>query len=94
VIPDANNNFMTALGVQNGDEILEISETPIDASNPTNVLLAGYGFDEDEPLSMKVKRNGQLVELKGKAKLNYTDGQGFKFTDETKRKLNQAWLKG
>ncbi len=35
-----------------------------------------------------------VVELNGKAKLNYTDGQGFKFTDESKRKLNQAWLKG
>ena len=94
VIPDATNNFMTALGVQNGDEFIEINETPIDATNPNNVLMAGYGFDEGEPVTIKVKRNGEVVELKGKAKLNYTDGQGFKFTDESKRKLNQAWLKG
>jgi predicted metalloprotease with PDZ domain len=94
VMPDTYNNFMSSLGVQNGDEIIEMNGSAIDASNPTNVLIAGYGIDEDEPITMKVKRNGQVVELKGKAKLNYTDGNGYKFTDESKRKLNQAWLKG
>jgi predicted metalloprotease with PDZ domain len=94
VMPDTYNNFMSSLGVQNGDEIIEMNGSAIDASNPTNVLIAGYGLDEDEPITMKVKRNGQVVELKGKAKLNYTDGNGYKFTDESKRKLNQAWLKG
>ena len=94
VMPDATNTFMTGMGIQNGDEIIEMNGSPIDASNPTNVLIAGFGIDENEPISMKVKRNGQVVELKGNAKLNYIDGKGFKFTDESKRKLNQAWLKG
>jgi predicted metalloprotease with PDZ domain len=94
VMPDASNTFMTSLGMQNGDEIMEINGSPLDASNPTNVLIAVFGIEEDEPVTMKVNRNGQVVELKGKAKLNYTDGNGFKFTDESKRKLNQAWLKG
>jgi hypothetical protein len=85
---------MTSLGIQNGDEIIEMNGSPIDASNPTAVLIAGYGIDEDDPITMKVKRNGQVVELSGKAKLNYVDGKGFKFTDESKRALNQAWLKG
>jgi predicted metalloprotease with PDZ domain len=93
VIQDNGNNFMNALGVQNGDEIIEMNESPIDASNPTNVLIAGYGMEEDEPVSMKVKRNGQIVELKGKAKLNYVDGSGFKFVDPSKEKLKNAWLK-
>jgi predicted metalloprotease with PDZ domain len=94
VMPDASNTFMTSLGMQNGDEIMEINGSPLDASNPTNVLIAVFGIEEDEPVTMKVNRNGQVVELKGKAKLNYTDGNGFKFTDESKRNLNQAWLKG
>ena len=94
VMSDASNAFMTAMGIQNGDEIIEMNETPIDASNTTSVLIAGYGIDENEPITMKVKRNGQVIELKGNAKLNYKDGEGLKFTDESKRKLNQAWLKG
>jgi len=91
--PENPNVFMTSLGMQDGDEIVEMNESVIDASNPTNVLIAGYGIDEDEPVSMKVKRNNQIVDLKGKAKLNYVDGMGYQFTDESKRKLNQAWLK-
>lgn len=92
--PENTNVFMTSLGMQDGDEIIEMNESAIDASNPTNVLIAGFGIDEDEPVSMKVKRNGQIIELKGKAKLNYVDGIGYKFTDESKKALNQAWLKG
>jgi hypothetical protein len=93
VIRDNENNFMTALGVQNGDELVEINESPIDASTPMNVMLAGYGMEENEPVSLKVKRNGQIVELKGQAKLNYVDGSGFKFVDPSKEKLKNAWLK-
>jgi predicted metalloprotease with PDZ domain len=91
---DGNNAFMQALGVQHGDELLEINEVPVDASNPTNVLMLGYGIEEGEPMIVKVRRNGQVLELKGKARLNYQDGAGFKFTDESKKTLKEAWLKG
>ncbi|HEX5669087.1 MAG TPA: hypothetical protein VFX73_09810, partial [Chitinophagaceae bacterium] len=93
VIRDNENNFMTALGVQNGDELVEMNESPIDASTPMNVMIAGYGMEENEPVSLKVKRNGQIVELKGQAKLNYVDGSGLKFVDPSKEKLKNAWLK-
>ncbi len=93
VIQDNGNNFMNGLGVQNGDEIIEMNESPIDASTPMNVMLAGYGMEEDDPVSMKVKRNGQVIELKGKAKLNYVEGSGYKFVDPSKEKLKNAWLK-
>ncbi|HLO82566.1 MAG TPA: hypothetical protein VK166_16490 [Chitinophagaceae bacterium] len=93
IIRDNGNNFMNALGVQNGDEIIEMNESPLDASTPMNVMIAGYGMEEDEPVTMKVKRNGQIVELKGKAKLNYVDGSGFKFVDPSKEKLKNAWLR-
>jgi predicted metalloprotease with PDZ domain len=90
---DNPNVFMSSLGMQDGDEIIEMNESPIDAKDATSILMAGYGIDEDEPVTMKVNRNGQIIELKGKAKLNYVDGTGYKFTDESKRKLNQAWLR-
>ena len=75
VMPDASNTFMTSLGVQNGDEIIEMNETPIDAIKSQQCVDGWIWFDEGEPITMKVKRNGQVVELKGKAKLNYIDGQ-------------------
>jgi len=94
VIKDTNNNFMNAMGVQDGDEIIEMNNTPLDASVIMNVLIAGYGLEEDEPMTMKVKRKGEIIELKGKVKLNYIDGSGYKFTDPSKLKLKEAWLKG
>ncbi len=94
VIKDNNNNFMNAMALKDGDEILEMNESAIDASSPMNVLMAGYGLEENEPMTMKVKRNGQVIELKGTVKLNYVDGSGFKFTDTTKTALKDAWLKG
>jgi predicted metalloprotease with PDZ domain len=93
LIKDNNNNFMNALGVKDGDELLEINETPIDASSPMNVLIAGYGLEENQDITLKIRRNGQIQELKGKAKLNYVDGSGYKFTDPAKAALKNAWLK-
>ncbi len=66
IIKDTNNNFMNAMGVKDGDEIIEMNETVLDASVIMNVLIAGYGLEEDEPMTMKVKRNGEIIELKGK----------------------------
>jgi hypothetical protein len=65
----------------------------IDASSPMNVLIAGYGLEEDEPIVLKVKRKREIIELKGKAKLNYVDGNGYRFTDPEKSALKNAWLK-
>lgn len=94
VMPDSSNVFMTSVGLQDGDEIIEINGSPIDASNPTNVLIAVYGIEEGEGITIKVNRHGQVISLTGKARLNYMEGPGFKFFDESKRALNKAWLKG
>jgi hypothetical protein len=66
---------------------------PVDASSPTTVLMSGFGIDENEPFTMKVKRNGAIKELKGQAKLNYVNGKGLKFMDQSKFNLKEAWLK-
>jgi len=91
--PDDKNNFLNSLGLQDKDELLEVNGSPIDASNITSVLLTAYQLDEGEDVTMKVLRNGQEVALKGKAKLNYIDGPGFVFTDQSKKNLNEAWLR-
>jgi len=94
VIKDNSNNFMTGMGMMDGDEIIEMNGSVIDASTPMSVLMAGYGLEEGESMTMKVKRNGTTIELKGNVKLNYVDGTGFKFTDTSKAQLKDAWLKG
>jgi hypothetical protein len=48
---DNNYVFMNELCLQHGDELIEVNETPVDASDPTSVLILGYGLDEGEPES-------------------------------------------
>ena len=91
--PD-NNNFLMALGIKENDQLLEMNGIPFDPHNYLSVLLTGYELEENSPVTMKVKRNGQILDLKGVVKLNYIPGPGFKFKDKSKESLKNAWLKG
>lgn len=91
--PDGNN-FFTALGVKENDQLLEMNGLAFDPDNYMSVLLMGYQLEENSPVTMKVKRNGEIIELKGVVKLNYKDGPGFEFKDKSKEELKNAWLKG
>ena len=92
-VPDNKNAFYNAMGFKEGDQLLEMNEIPVDASDINKVAMLGYGIEEGEEMTAKVRRDGQVVELKGKAVLNYMDAPGFKFTDESKKALKDAWLK-
>ena len=94
VINDDANNFVNALGIKNGDEIIEWNGQPIDASTLMGALMTTYGIQEGAYTTIRVKRNGEMIELSGNAKLNYIDGSGYKFADPSKMKLKEAWLKG
>lgn len=87
------NDFYTSLGVQAGDEILGFNGQAFDASDPTKILMAGFGLEEGSEGVMKVRRDGKEMDLKGKIKLNYEDGLGYKATDASKAALRNAWLK-
>jgi len=91
--PD-NNNFLMALGIKENDQLLEMNGIPFDPDNYMSVLLMGYELEENSPVTMKIKRNGEIIELKGVVKLNYKPGPGFEFKDKSKESLKNAWLKG
>ncbi|MGB3016578.1 MAG: hypothetical protein WBC65_02135, partial [Ignavibacteria bacterium] len=93
-VNDADNNFINALGIMDGDEIIEWNGQPIDASSIMNAVMSTYGIQEGALTTIKVKRNGETIELSGNAKLNYIDGSGYRFADPSKLKLKEAWLKG
>ncbi len=94
VLRTDNNNFFTELGVQPNDELLEFNGVPFDAANYIAVLLMGMGLKEDSPAVLKVKRGTEVMELKGKVKLNYKNTPGYIFKDNSKMALKNAWLKG
>lgn len=92
-VPDNANKFYSNLGIKDNDIFLEINGLPIDTNDLSSIIFLGYDLDEDSPITVKVKRNGQDMDLKGNVKLNYQDGDGYRFKDETKRESNHAWLK-
>lgn len=93
LVPDANNEFVNAIGLQNDDVIVEINGQKLDVSNMVTVLGGVYKLKEGTPMLIKVIRNGVAMDLKGNAKLNYIDTPGYKFVDQTKAPLKESWLK-
>lgn len=91
--PDNQNEFYKSLGIQDNDVFLEFNGIPVDPKNLMSLVYLGYDLDEGSPITVKVNRNGQDIELKGAVKLNYKDGDGFRFGDDSKKALNEAWLK-
>ena len=94
VLNTEQNNFFKALGVQVNDELLEINGAAFDASNYMSVIMLGMGLKEDSPMVLKVKRENEILELKGVVKLNYKITPGYEFKDTKKESLKNAWLKG
>ena len=94
VLNTEQNNFFKALGVQVNDELLEINGAAFDASNYMSVIMLGMGLKEDSPMVLKVKRENEILELKGVVKLNYKITPGYEFKDSKKESLKNAWLKG
>lgn len=91
--PDSKNAFFNSLGIKNGDILISLNHFPFSAEDGSASLMLGYGLEEGSPVSMKILRGGKPQELKGSVKLNYRDGQGFRFSDKTKTKLKEDWLK-
>lgn len=87
------NDFFTSLGVKPFDELLSLNKQVLKPSDPTQVLIAGVGLEEGSDAVMQVRRNGEVIDLKGKVKLNYQDGLGYKFADQSKLQLKEAWLR-
>jgi predicted metalloprotease with PDZ domain len=90
---DGANNFYNNLGIKNNDRFVEINGLKLDPKDLNGIIYMGYDLEEGSPITVKVNRNGEDMELKGIVKQNYSDGDGFRFKDESKRALNEAWLK-
>jgi predicted metalloprotease with PDZ domain len=90
--PDDNNKFFSSLGLKDGDVLLSINGTSFIPDDGYASLLLGIGFSEDDPVTLTILRNGKKMIVKGKAKLNYTDQDGFRFENQTKLGLKNSWL--
>lgn len=90
---DGNNVFLKAIGFEDQDEIIEFKGYKLEGPNLEKLItIMGLGLVEGDDFSAKVIRNGKLVELKGKVKLNYVDGNKIDFVDPSKLTQKNQWL--
>ena len=95
ILPDAPlNDFMTNLGLKNSDIFVSVNGTAYNFDNIYDLIAISDTWKEGDAITMKIKRDGKEMDIKGKVKLPTEDTEGFHATDASKTKLKEAWLKG
>jgi len=95
VLPEIElNAFMKKIGLKNGDTILSINGTAYNLDNIYEMIMSSMYWKENDPITMQIKRKDKEQTLKGKVTLSMEDVEGLHFTDTSKAKLKEAWLKG
>jgi len=94
LLPGETNEFFTTLGIQGDDVIVAIDDTAYNLDNIYDMIMASQGWKEGHEISVKIKRAGKEQLMTGKIKLPMQSTDGYEFTDTTKTKLKDAWLKG
>ncbi|WP_136667120.1 peptidase M61 [Flavobacterium sp. H122] len=86
--------FYSNLGIKNGDIILAINGKNYNLDNIYDMIIASQSWKENEAITVKIKRDGKETDLKGSVKLPYEEIVGYKATDDSKKTVKEAWLKG
>ncbi|NDP26723.1 MAG: peptidase M61 [Flavobacterium sp.] len=95
IIPNIElNDFYTSLGIKGSDVLLAINDKSYSLNNIYDMIMESEKWKENDPITVKIKRDGKEQILKGKIKLPYEEKDGFKATDSKKTALKEAWLKG
>ena len=89
-----SNPFYKAINAKAGDIIQEINGKKYSLDNIYDLLTDSQTWKDNDPITLKVKRAGKNLELKGKVQLPFEEIDGWKATDNSKAKLRDAWLKG
>ena len=87
------NAFMKELDIKNNDVLLVINGTTLDLNNINQVIGDSFGWKDGDTITMKIKRNGKELNIKGKVVLPKETKQGYKATNDAKKTLRNAWLK-
>lgn len=88
------NEFMTSMGLKNGDKILAVNGTNYNLDNIYDLVLGSANWKDDDAMTVKIKRDGKEQELKGKIKMPKEIQEGYQSTNEAKKAIKEAWLKG
>ena len=88
------NDFYTNLGLKGDDVLMAINDKTYTLENVYDMISESENWKENDPISIKIKRNGKEQVIKGIVKLPYEEIESLEAIDETKTALKEAWLKG
>ena len=95
VLPETKlNSFMTTLGLKGGDILLSFNDKAYNLDNIYDLIMISQSWENDDVINIKIKRDGVEQTINGKVILDFDEEDGYKFTDESKKALNNYWLKG
>lgn len=95
VVPNMElSDFLKTLGIKGGDIILAINDVDYNLTNIYDMVMETQKWKNDDPIKVKIKRDGKEQILNGKIKLSMESVDGFIQIDPSKEKLKNAWLKG
>ena len=86
------NAFFNDLGIKGEDVIVSINNIDYNLDNIYEMITSSESWKDGEAITIKIKRNGELLTIKGKAKIPLHDSETFRATND-KNKLRNAWLK-
>jgi predicted metalloprotease with PDZ domain len=86
--------FYKTLGIKNGDIITSVNNKKYNLDNIYDLISESQKWKENDLISLKVKREGKTIDLKGKVKLSFQESNNYQATDVSKKSLKEAWLKG
>ena len=94
IIPNIElNEFYNSLGIKGGDILMAINDKTYSLENIYDMISDSEKWIENDPISVKIKRDGKEQIIKGQVKLPYEEKESFQAIDKTKKSLREAWLK-
>lgn len=88
------NEFMTTLGLKNDDKILAVNGTNYNLDNIYDLIMGSMNWKDGDDITMKINRDGKDMDIKGKIVMPKEKKDGYSATDDSKKELREAWLKG
>ncbi|NBL64874.1 peptidase M61 [Flavobacterium sp. NST-5] len=88
-----NQEFFKSLNAKGNDIITELNGIKYNLENIYDLLMESQTWKNGDTITMKVKRDGKEIELKGNYKAPTEFSEGWRATDDSKKELKNAWLK-
>jgi predicted metalloprotease with PDZ domain len=85
--------FYSTLDLKGGDIILAVNDTAYSLDNIYDMITESMKWKENDPVTIKIKRDGKEQVLKGVVKFPLVDTESLKATGDSKTALKEAWLK-